>query len=271
MIPTISNPNLSIIAPGPCNMKCGFCFWERDPGEMNDLTSYMAKLSECLKKLPPQFTQVSITGGEPTLCSIIDEILSEIGASGRFNKVVLTTNGTKLQELINGGSLRFVTNINISRHSIYNVVNNVVFGINPNAEILPSIVELGLLNVQLNRLGIETCCNAVIGIATEPVSDFIAGMRLAGFTETTFRKQHTSDSNLSPTDYEFSVAHHKIIAHSECPVCRSDLRIINGMKTWWTASIAEPSDVMTDKVYEAVFHPDGKLYADWSKNIEIEL
>jgi DNA-binding cell septation regulator SpoVG len=96
-------------------------------------------------------------------------------------------------------------------------------------------------------------------------------MRDVGFSEICFRKAHTETSDLKPTETERLVSAFKIAQHSECPVCRSDLRIIEGMQTWWTASIAEPSDLMVDKMYEAVFHPDGKLYADWSKNIEIEL
>jgi hypothetical protein len=101
--------------------------------------------------------------------------------------------------------------------------------------------------------------------------EFIKTAKDIGFSEMCFRKIHTENSDLSPTDYERHISHFKIAEHGECPVCRSDKRYLWGMPTWWTASIAEPSDLMTDKVYEAVFHPDGKLYADWSKNIEIDL
>jgi molybdenum cofactor biosynthesis enzyme MoaA len=267
-LPTVSSPNFSIIVPGPCNMNCSFCFWERDSEEIGPVL-FAQRLSSVIKRLPPQFTKVSITGSEPTLNRDLGGILEEIALSGRFHKVVLTTNGSNLDHWLRDPRIETVTNLNISRHAVSDEVNASVFG--RDFHNIISWSSLFELNAMANTRGIPVTCNSVIHENITPLFPFIESAKDFGFSEMCFRKIHTADSDLSMTDYEHQIAHFKIAEHSECPVCRSDKRYLWGMSTWWTASIAEPSDLMTDKVYEAVFHPDGKLYADWSKNIEIDL
>lgn len=268
VLPTIDSPNFSIVLPGPCNARCGFCFWRRDPEEAEGHV-FCQNLMEVVKKLPKQFWQVSITGGEPTLSPVLNNVLTILEESRRFKKVVLTTNGTALENQFGSAHFGVVTNVNISRHSAGDQENRAVFNWSMG---IPSLAELSNLNNELNRLGIESCVNCVITPALDSPREFVSIMRNVYFTEATFRKPHTAKSDLSMTSLERGIAsrHHRV-AHSECPVCRSNLYLLGGMRTWWTASIAEPTDVMVDKVYELVFHPDGKLYADWSKQIEVEL
>jgi molybdenum cofactor biosynthesis enzyme MoaA len=270
---TIDNPNFSIIAPGPCNQSCDFCFWKRDKDECTQVL-YLQHLASCLKRLPPQFRQVSITGGEPTYSGSLRGILEEIQLANRFDKVVFTTNATNLSRWLEDDTFKnVVTNINISRHALSEHHNRVMFQPRGKGETLPTLSRIFSMIRYANLAGIPVCCNTVINRYHEFTGPFgfIREMRDVGFSEICFRKAHTETSDLKPTKTERLVSAFKIAQHSECPVCRSDLRIIEGMQTWWTASIAEPSDLMVDKMYEAVFHPDGKLYADWSKNIEIEL
>ena len=266
---TIQNPNFSIILPGPCNGRCKFCFWQRDENEVESHIFSM-NLMKTLAKLPSQFRQVSITGGEPTYSTSFLNVCTIIEESRRFDKVVLTTNGSNLWPFLSSAHMGVITNVNISRHAISDQANARVFNTRPMN--LLSLEQIRRLNEQLNRHGFETCVNAVI---TEEMDDpwvFVEKMRSIGFTEACFRKQHAEGSDLSPTLQELGVmATQHRVAHSECPVCRSDMYLMRGMRTWWTASIPEPTDLMVDEIYELVFHPDGKLYADWSKNIEVEL
>jgi sulfatase maturation enzyme AslB (radical SAM superfamily) len=44
-----SNPNFTILAPGSCNSKCEFCFWNRDEGKIKpDISNYRKSLKNIL-------------------------------------------------------------------------------------------------------------------------------------------------------------------------------------------------------------------------------
>ena len=77
---TISNPNLSIVMPGGCNGKCDFCFWQKT----KPCGGYLEKLTGVFTSLPSQFSQLSITGGEPTLSPYLENVLNLIDRWFRF-------------------------------------------------------------------------------------------------------------------------------------------------------------------------------------------
>lgn len=57
-----NEPNLTIVLPVGCNANCDFCFWHnRKMGK-----AYMNTLFLNINKLPQNFKQVTISGGEPT-------------------------------------------------------------------------------------------------------------------------------------------------------------------------------------------------------------
>jgi molybdenum cofactor biosynthesis enzyme MoaA len=110
--------NLSIVTPGGCNAKRKFCFWE----QKETPEDYLINLSNSLikaKKL--HLKELSITGGEPTISPYLPQILEAVKMYN-FKKVVLTTNGVELHNVVD--SMRGIVNhINISRHHYDDEIN----------------------------------------------------------------------------------------------------------------------------------------------------
>ena len=124
-------PNLSLMLPGWCNAKCEFCFWERAQlANKFPQKEYATKVADFLDRLPESFRQISVTGGEPTISPVFDDVISVIASrKNKFNKMVLTTNGINLDQkasIISG----VVDHINISRHHYDDELNNKIFKTN---------------------------------------------------------------------------------------------------------------------------------------------
>ena len=70
----VDNPNFSVVVPSGCDASCDFCFWEEK--ESLSKSKFLDRLQEVVDLLPYQFYQVSVTGGEPTLCRWVKDILT---------------------------------------------------------------------------------------------------------------------------------------------------------------------------------------------------
>jgi hypothetical protein len=260
---TTSSPNFSIILPGECNAQCDFCFWKYE--KSLDHHDYFTRLDKILKKMPKQFDKISLTGGEPTISPLFSQIIERLRynkSRWSWNKVVLTTNGSFLFkdkiDLIKG----CVDYVNISRHAVEDTDNYKVFG----TEQVPTRKELRLIIRELNKAGIEATVNCV---ETEYLTrSFIPWAKSCGFSKICFRKPHAEGCNLYPSTWEHNFSEYNIVWESSCPVCRSASRIVEGMEIIWTSSIPEPS-LGLNLIYEAVFHPDGSLTADWGKRLHL--
>jgi len=261
---TIVDPNFSIVLPGGCNGRCKFCFWKEEKFNPH---GFLNGLSDALTGLPEQFWKISITGGEPTLSPIIDEVLNMIReVKERWPKVVFTTNGAELERT--AFKLKGVVDfVNISRHDINDNKNYEIFGTD---RMIPTMEEIVGHNAALNRHGIETTANCVLRPDLDP-REYIKFAGPMGFSAVCFRKPHVEGCTLEPTEQERAFNDHTPIGESSCPVCRSKTQLIRGMRVVWQTSIPEPSDIMPDEIYEVVLHPDGELYADWSKRIPLEI
>jgi len=258
----VKDPNFSIIVPGPCNAQCSFCFWKQQI--IADF--YLLKLQNTLNNIPKEFTQISLTGGEPCLSYFLIPILQTIDKK-RFPKVVLTTNGTSLFRVLEKHSLLIkdkIKYINISRHHYIDNNNRKIFG----TESVPDKFEIKKAINLAKNLGIETTINCVISEKTmeQDIYSMIGFVHEVGAKNICFRKQHGS---LEPTEIEKCFSkHYPIITEGGCPVCRSKLQKILGTNVSWKASSIEPSKE-GDGIFEAVFHPNGNLTADWNGNIEL--
>jgi len=130
-----STANFSIILPGECNAKCQFCFWKRNAAES---PMYAQGLRWYLQALGKRITQISITGGEPTISPVFNEVI-EVLREFKDIKIVLTTNGSNLHtklSVIEG----IIQHVNISRHAINDKENNDIF-----QSIMPTKDSLELL------------------------------------------------------------------------------------------------------------------------------
>ena len=71
-----TSPNFSIVMQGGCNAACEFCFNKQHSNKKQcSKAQYLKNLNLALKSLPNTFFQISITGNEPMLSPVIDDVL----------------------------------------------------------------------------------------------------------------------------------------------------------------------------------------------------
>ena len=257
------DPNFSIIAPGSCNAACSFCFANEGKDTLV-LNEYMKALSDTLMNLPEPFYQISITGGEPLLSPYIVPILMSIYPHKRkYTNVLLTTNGTHLDKFYDYISMS-VDHINISRHHYDEKENQQIF--KGTYDVLDADIRhyIDLYSIA----GIDVSANCVIDDTTSInfIESYIAWAKTIGFAAVRFRKQNGS---LDKTEAEQYYRKHAVLWKGTCPICETTLQLIKGCKVYWKKSIVEPTD-KTNDIFEVVFGPDGKMYADWQYKIPIE-
>ena len=262
LVPT---PNLSVMLPGACNAKCEFCFWNRDQ-EANKfpMMEFGERLASILDSLPSQFSQVSVTGGEPTISPVFDDVMKVLkDRRKRFEKVVLTTNAVRLlkkQDVIRG----VVDHINISRHHHNDVKNASIF----QTSSVPSGEELG--NIMRVSYDADICFNCVVSPSIDArfCEAFINWS--AGYGEVAavnFRIYHNSMEDCSAQKtFEKKYGSTDV---STCPVCRVMRMKVRGMQVNWKYSVMEPTQHW-DGIYELIVQPDGRLTADWGGLLDVK-
>lgn len=261
------DPNFSIIMPGGCNAKCAFCFnHSKLKNESCSNFDFIINLWEQLKALPKQFYQISITGNEPMLSPLIGDVMGICKRMKlRFPNILLTSNGTNLlkntQMVIDG-----VHHINVSRHHYDEAENKRIFGgaYNVTDEELAEIVDV------YSKNGVDVSLNCVINNDTTEdfINAYIDFAKRIGALAVRFRKEN---GEIEPTPVEEVFAErYPILWHGSCPVCRTDLRVIRGQNVYWKSSVLEPSDHITNKVFELVYDTDGKVYLDWNRQKPLE-
>ncbi len=262
-----NDPNFSIVLPGGCNAKCGFCFNKTQPRiPSSPIREYLFNLNAWLSSIGPQFYQVSLTGGEPMLSPYLDAVLGLLaGKREKYTNIILTTNGTGLLAKIDLVSAA-VDHINISRHHFDEKANTEVFGGSYN---MPD-AELSEIIDRFGERGIDVSINCVINDSTPKdfILDFIAWANRTGVNAIRFRKEN---GDLSPTPVEREFASYKVLWEGSCPVCRTTLQKIKGMDVYWKSSTLEPSEVITESVFEIVYQPNGMAYLDWQGKIPLRM
>jgi organic radical activating enzyme len=257
------NPNFTIITPGGCNSFCNFC---TDPFKKKPDPAYMANLVKALHhQLPAHFSQVSISGGEPTLSPDLEAILDVVKMSGRFKKVVLTTNGARLTHFV-PVLKETINHLNVSRHAIGYEDNAKVFGTRQ----IVTDEALKAAAFELNKAGIDVNLNHVYGkdsaLTVDYVLRYIEYARSVGATSVSFRYDQNENS-LEPTYLEKLFSEWSVVRQGGCPVCRNHTVLVGGFPVVFKASFAEPSKAIAD-VYELVYHITGKLTTDWEGKTE---
>lgn len=256
-----TDPNFTIVTSGGCNSFCSFC---TDPYKRKAAPDYLANLQALLASdyIPAHFHQVSITGGEPTLSPDFQAILEAVTDSGKFDKVVLTTNGAKLVEQL-PLVIEHVDFLNVSRHAVGYESNVAIFGTRD------IITDDALVEVcaALKTAGIPVNLNFVYGPQDEArmtpfyVNMMVGYAKALGADSISFRFDQNSNE-MGDTFLEKRYAHLPVLAHGDCPVCRSHTVRIDGFPVTFKASFAEPSNAIND-VFELIYHITGKLTTDW--------
>ena len=257
----VENPNFSIVAPTGCNAHCDFCFWDRKYTEQ-DIEKYLTNLAEVLAHLPDTFNQCSITGGEPTMLPWLRSVMRLVRE--RFDKVVFTTNGYALGDHLYLAREGLINHLNISRHKIGFDANCEVFKTND----IPEDGVVKALSSLFQHYGIDVSLNCVVPTNFQDlnfVNDYIEHAKQLNCNAVAFRKDH---SDLMDMGIEPYLPH--IIGSSGCPACKVDVRLMNGMLTYWKYSVSEPSNDLGG-IYELIYHPNGRITADWAGKQVIDI
>lgn len=262
------DPNFSIVMPGGCNADCAFCFnKDKRTAKMGDRMTWLLNLYKTLVVLPEQFYQISITGNEPLLSPIIDDVMSVCReVRYKYTNILLTTNGTGLIDKCDCIS-NSVDHINISRHHYDEKENCKIFGGSY------QIMDKDLIKIidRYSARGVDVSLNCVIDDKTtrDFIDAYINFAKQIGAHAVRFRKQNGDNLNMTPAETDIN-PDYPILERAECPVCRTWKRVIGGMDTYWKAAVIEPTDKIKNKVYELVYNTDGKVYLDWNYSIPYE-
>lgn len=262
-------PNMTLLLPGDCSSSCSFCFWNKDTaGICSD--DYIDKaFNHVYKASKAGFSTLSISGGEPTESPLFEDILKAIKLCHGVTdtqKVVLTTNGSKLENFL-GKTCGSVNHINISRHGIGDKENYRSF----KSMNIPTDADLerviGWVH-QNSFVDITFNCVVKSDITEEFCVDYIKYAKGLGADAVSFRK---IASDTTPTNAESAFAEkYGYISDSKCPVCRGASMDVDGFDVRWKGTVNEPS-IQSRGLYELVVHPDGELYCDWRMMIPVEI
>lgn len=263
-------PNTTVLLPGDCNAHCDFCFWNREEANIPFDHTFSEKAFAQLERLPKDFKVLSVSGGEPTLSPEFTRFSMMLVARRKelqFERTVLTTHGGNLLRLLDVATAAY-DHINISRHAIGYEDNVEVF----KTDRIPTDSALRSLIAKVHKTSkTDVTLNCVVkpDVTAKFCKDFIAYAKDLGADAVSFRK-YASDA--SPTKAELAFRKkYGTLSETQCPVCRGAVtQDEEGFQIRWKGSVMEPS-IDTGGVYEAVLHPDAKLYTDWSRKVQFPL
>lgn len=254
-----NDPNFSIVLPGPCDAACAFCFSKPTRPAAN-LLKYLTKLNTVLENLGPQFYQVSITGGEPTLSPFLLPVLAIVAQHRRkYTNVLVTSNGARLLDFVDDFR-GIVDHVNLSRHHYNDEKNAAVFG----GKYRGTTTQAAEIVDAFGAVGIDVSLNCVVNDSTGApfLLDMIHYARTHGFKALRLRKEN-GDNEPIPAEEVFAEKY-PVLWNGECPVCRTRKRVIQGLDVYFKTSVVEPGDVTGGKVFEVVYLADGLAYTDWA-------
>lgn len=265
------DPNMTVLMPGQCNASCAFCFWNRNEAKIKSPADFCRTVLDDIFMSPDMFRTLSISGGEPTLSPmlrefLLDLIIHRIQNPVKLKRVVLTTNGSRLEDYIAllRGSVDYV---NISRHAIDDAENALIF----KTFEVPSASRLEALIDRIQReANLSVTLNCVIDeqYSGKKVVDFVKWARSIGADAVSFRVQAKRSKLAESVALEYFNKHYaaNVVGTSDCGVCKGvSFRFANIAVNFKTSTIEPSKD--TGMIYELVWHPDGSVYADWNRKV----
>ena len=154
-----SFPYIRLSITDVCNFKCGYCLpngYQKDKSDNRKFlgVNEIKRLARGLSELG--VCKIRLTGGEPTIRTDFFDIVKILKNESGIKKVVITTNGYRLNKISNQISSSGLDGINISIDSL----NRETFKVITGHDRLPEIIE-GIRNLQnLNFKNIKI--NAVL-------------------------------------------------------------------------------------------------------------
>ena len=250
--------NFTIVLPGPCNAKCNFCESVNDPKPTD---AYLRKLAAAIREVPKEVRSVSISGGEPSISPNFESTLSYLYSIKRFDRIVLTTNGTQLVKNLHTIG-QYVTHLNLSRHFADEERNQKVFQTSavPSKDVISAAIDI------LGSENVDVTLNCVYGtedtLSTRgDAEDLIQFAKEVGAVRVNFR-QDQNLNKLNESKLEQSFSEYQTISTTGCPVCLSHHKRIKGLPVSFKYTLAEPGAGL-DTIYELIAQPNGDLTVDW--------
>ena len=151
-------PYIRLSITDVCNFKCDYCLPDGYKVNKNDNRSFITvneikRLAKALSQLG--VSKIRLTGGEPTIRKDFFEILNILKKKSGIKKVVITTNGYKLESLADKLVTSKLDGINISIDSLDKNVFKKITGHDRLEEILRGIKKLqslGFYNIKINAV-----------------------------------------------------------------------------------------------------------------------
>jgi pyruvate-formate lyase-activating enzyme len=258
------NPDVKIILPGGCNARCSFCFGGKNWGVFS-APSWGDRMKKLLNSLPPEFCQLNITGGEPTISENFQELIHIVRLQKeRWPKVVLSTNGS-YSDLDLSGS---VDHVNISRHHYEDRANWDIFG----TTTTPSTGQLKRRIRDLSVQGIDVTLSMVIQGCwdRDGILLMVEYCKSVGAVGLTIRTDYRIGLEESRTEKSFS--HLRSVRETGCPVCHTKVQIIEGLFVTWSRGVLEPTAILPPgEVFEVIIQPDCSMTLDYAGNLPYEI
>jgi len=147
--------NLRISVNHECNLRCFFCHAEGYHNEENemmtpeDIGSLVAILADFGVRT------IKLTGGEPLLREDLSEIVAQIRRVEGIKDIGLTTNGTLLEERIQGLIEAGLDRVNVNLPSLKKEVYQRITGVDSLEKVLRGIeksLSCGIKRVKINRV-----------------------------------------------------------------------------------------------------------------------
>lgn len=176
--------NLNILITYGCNCTCDFCILKQGV-QINAISNdkYLQQLNRVLNQLKGLPIEISITGGEPTLCpERLIPVLHMIQFYEFSHRTFLTNGSGLLSEWNHKPIIQYlkeagaIYNINLSRQHMEDVQNKTLMN-----GVTPSISDLKQISsfCDVNHMDIRLSCN----IMKHGISDFKSMMEYIDFAE----------------------------------------------------------------------------------------
>lgn len=294
------NFNFTIFLDDVCNADCKFCIEQiktanngriNKIGKIGDPAEYLRRLDEILGKIRPYNPSVSVTGGEPLLSPCFRDAL-RILARHRFRKVIITTNGTNIEQYADDIIAAGISHVNFSRPS-YDA--DVCQRIMRFRDRMPSFAVLESAIAKLEAGGVRTRFNCIVsreGIGSLPeMRKYLAFVRSTGCRHVVFRELMSfNEQECRNAEKAAYAAENRVLMNDLWAEIEQDSAFIpfsNIRGHYYYIEIYKYQDmtVVSERanlkflekyrrenlhyIYETVFHPNGNLCAGWNETEDI--
>lgn len=184
-----------------CNFRCNYCLPDGYKSSCSDLPLNETEVIHLLRAFSELgISKVRLTGGEPTVRPDIVSVVEKISQIGGINKIALTTNGYRIQQLAEPLLKAGLTNLNVSVDSLQEenfqkitskpLLKNILLGIEKAISVGIPIVKINtVLLKDLNDLELP---DFIEFVRKSPVSLRFIELMQTGNNGDYFRRHHLS-------------------------------------------------------------------------------